>query len=138
MRLTDLWKTSKKPTLSFEIFPAKTPKGAENLERVIDDLKGLEPDFVSVTFGAGGSTRAGSLELLKKLKQEKGLETVAYFAGYGLGPEDITSVLEGDREAGIENVLVVRGDPPPGGGFSAPPGEFFPCLRPPVVHPSPL
>lgn len=124
MRLTDLWKTKQKPTLSFEIFPAKTPKGEENLDRVIDELKTLAPDFISVTFGAGGSTRAGSWELLKKLKQEKGLETVAYFAGYGLGPDDFTAVLDGDREAGAENVLVVRGDPPQEEGFQPHPESF--------------
>ena len=124
MRLTDLWKTSKKPTLSFEIFPAKTPKGMENLERVIDDLKGLEPDCFSVTFGAGGSTTEGSRELLKKLRQDRGLETVAYFAGYGLGPEEVLSVLDQDRDTGIENVLVVRGDPPQEEDFRPHPESF--------------
>ncbi|MBN1546488.1 MAG: methylenetetrahydrofolate reductase [Syntrophaceae bacterium] len=117
MKLTDLWATIKKPSLSFEFFPAKTPKGVENLDRIIDELKSLRPDFVSVTFGAGGSTREGSLELLKKLRREKDLETVAYFAGYGLGPDEITTVLEGNREAGVDNVLVVRGDPPQEEGF---------------------
>jgi methylenetetrahydrofolate reductase (NADPH) len=124
MRITDLWITKQKPTLSFEIFPAKTPKGAENLDRVIDELKALTPDFVSVTFGAGGSTRAGSLELLKKLRQEKNLQTIAYFAGYGLGPDEIAAVLEGDLEAGVENVLVVRGDPPQEEGFHPHPESF--------------
>lgn len=124
MKLTDLWKTTKKPTLSFEIFPAKTPKGAENLERVIDDLKGLEPDFFSVTFGAGGSTKEGSRELLKKFKQEKHQEVIAYFAGYGLGPEEILRVLDQDRDLGIENILVVRGDPPQEEGFQPHPESF--------------
>lgn len=124
MKLIDRWKTGQKPTLSFEIFPAKTPKGEENLIRVITELKTLAPDFVSVTFGAGGSTRAGSLDLLKKLKVDQDLETIAYFAGYGLGPDDITAVLEGDREAGVENVLVVRGDPPQEEGFQPHPVSF--------------
>lgn len=124
MRLTDLWKTSKKPTLSFEIFPAKTPKGVENLARVIDELKGLEPDFFSVTFGAGGSSKEGSRELLKKLKQEKQQEVIAYFAGYGLGPEEIQTVLGHNRDLGVENVLVVRGDPPQEEGFQSHPESF--------------
>lgn len=124
MRLTDLWRTSQKPTLSFEIFPAKTPKGAENLERVIDDLKGLDTDFFSVTFGAGGSTKEGSRELLKKLTQEKGQEVIAYFAGYGLGPEEVLSVLDQNRESSIENVLVVRGDPPLEEDFRPHPESF--------------
>ena len=57
MNVVDLWKTKKSPTLSFELFPARSEKGAHKLEGVIDDLAGLKPDFVSVTFGAGGSTR---------------------------------------------------------------------------------
>ena len=56
MKLTDLWKASNKPTLSFELFPARTEKGAVKLETTIDQLVALKPDFVSVTFGAGGST----------------------------------------------------------------------------------
>ena len=118
MRVVDLWKNKKRPTLSFELFPARSEKGAEKLERVIDDLAGLKPDFVSVTFGAGGSTREGSRQLLDKLIHEKGLHVIAYVAGYGLGPDDIVSVLDSYRELGIETILVVRGDPPEAQGFT--------------------
>jgi methylenetetrahydrofolate reductase (NADPH) len=75
-------------------------------------LAELKPDFVSVTFGAGGSTREGSRQLVEKLKNEKHLEVVAYFAGYGLGPEDICGVLDDYQSLGIENILLVRGDIP--------------------------
>lgn len=112
MKLTDIWNAGERPTISFELFPARSPKAAENLEKAIDKLAALKPDFVSVTFGAGGSTREGSLELVEKLKNEKGLEVLAYFAGYGLGPDDITSVLDSYRGMGVENILVVRGDIP--------------------------
>jgi methylenetetrahydrofolate reductase (NADPH) len=112
MRATDIWSSSQSPTLSFELLPPRSQKGAENLERTIDVLAALRPDFASVTFGAGGSTREGSRQLVDKLKNEKGLEVMAYFAGYGLGPEDITSVLDSYEALGVENVLVVRGDPP--------------------------
>ncbi len=112
MKVTDLWKPKQKPTLSFELFPARSAKSAGSLEKAIDALAALEPDFVSVTFGAGGSTREGSRLLVEKLKHEKGLETIAYFAGYGLGPEDITAVLDRYQEIGVESILVVRGDPP--------------------------
>jgi methylenetetrahydrofolate reductase (NADPH) len=112
MKLADLWCSSPKPTLSFELFPARTEKQAASLEKAIDVLAGLEPDFVSVTFGAGGSTREGSRQLLGKLKAEKGLEVLGYFAGYGLGPDDILAVLDSYQTMGIENILVVRGDPP--------------------------
>jgi methylenetetrahydrofolate reductase (NADPH) len=112
MKLVDLWNTQQKPTLSFELFPARTPKAAQNLEKAIDTLAGLEPDFVSVTFGAGGSTREGSYQLIEKLAKEKGLEVLGYFAGFGLGPKDITSVLDSYQALGLENILAVRGDEP--------------------------
>lgn len=114
MKVTDIWKSKQKPTISFELFPARSEKAAENLEKAIDELAALKPDFVSVTFGAGGSTREGSYQLVDKLKNEKGLEVIAYFAGYGLGPEDITAVLDDYQKLGIENILVARGDPPHG------------------------
>ena len=112
MKVTDVWDSHRKPTVSFELFPPRSPKAAENLEKAIEKLAALEPDFVSVTFGAGGSTREGSRQLIEKLKQKKALEVVAYFAGYGLGPEDITAVLDSYQALGIKNILVVRGDPP--------------------------
>ena len=114
MRATDVWSASQRPTVSFELFPARSEKAAANLEKAIDRLAALEPDFVSVTFGAGGSMREGSRQLIEKLKVEKGLEIIAYFAGYGLGPDDIAAVLNSYQELGVENVLVVRGDPPHG------------------------
>jgi methylenetetrahydrofolate reductase (NADPH) len=112
MKVTDIWSSSQRPTISFELLPPRSQKGAESLERTIDVLAALKPDFVSVTFGAGGSTREGSRQLVEKLRKEKGLEVMAYFAGYGLGPEDITAVLDSYEALGVENILVVRGDPP--------------------------
>ena len=112
MKATKLWSSSQKPTISFELFPPRSPKGAENLEKTIDELAALKPDFVSVTFGAGGSTREGSHQLVEKLKSEKKLEVMAYFAGYGLGPDEINAVLDSYQALGVENVLVVRGDLP--------------------------
>ncbi len=113
MRLTELWQR-RRPTLSFEIFPARTPEAAMQLERVIDQLYYLEPDFIGVTFGAGGSTREGSRLLVDKLLNDKEMEVVAYFAGYGLPPDYVHLILEDYQGLGVENVLVVRGDPPHG------------------------
>ena len=124
MKLTEIWKTSHKPTVSFELFPARTPKAAERLEKAIDVLAGLKPDFVSVTFGAGGSTRQGSYQLLEKLKNEKDLEVLGYFAGFGLAPGDIDAVLDSYHALGIANILVVRGDPPHQEDFSPHPEGF--------------
>ena len=124
MNVIDLWNTKKSPTLSFELFPARSEKGAHKLEGVIDDLAGLQPDFVSVTFGAGGSTRDGSRQLIDKLLNEKRLHVIAYFAGYGLGPDDILSVLNSYKELGIETILVVRGDPPESESFTPHPDSM--------------
>jgi methylenetetrahydrofolate reductase (NADPH) len=112
MKVTEMWSARQTPTISFELFPPRSEKAAANLEKAITKLAALKPDFVSVTFGAGGSTREGSRQLIETLKREKGLEVVAYFAGYGLGPDEITGVLDSYQEIGIENILVVRGDPP--------------------------
>jgi methylenetetrahydrofolate reductase (NADPH) len=125
MKLTEIWKTKDKPTVSFELFPARSEKAALRLEKTIDILADLEPDFTSVTFGAGGSTREGSYQLLQKLKLEKGLEVVGYFAGLGLSPQQITSVLDSYQALGIDNILVVRGDAPHDQeGFTPHPDSF--------------
>jgi methylenetetrahydrofolate reductase (NADPH) len=112
VKVTDMWKARQKPTVSFELYPARNQEAAEKLEKVIDKLAAVGPDFVSVTFGAGGSTREGSYNLVNKLKNEKGLEVVAYFTCFGLGPEEITSALDAYRDLGVETVLAARGDPP--------------------------
>ncbi len=124
MKLTNLWNSRSTPTLSFELFPARNEKAAANLEKAIDKLAALEPDFVSVTFGAGGSTREGSRQLVKKLRQEKGLETLAYFAGFGLSPAEITAVIDDYQALGVENILVVRGDEPRDEDFVPHPESF--------------
>lgn len=113
MKVTEMWKKNQ-PTISFEFFPARNAEAAEKLDRVIDQLAVMEPDFVSVTFGAGGSTREGSRQMVATLKNALKLEVMAYFAGYGLGPDDIQGVLDSYRDLGVDNLLVVRGDPPHG------------------------
>ena len=112
MRVANLLNSTKRPTISFEFFPARNEKAAEKFERVIDNLAKLNPDFVSVTFGAGGSTREGSYQLVDKLIHKKGLKTVAYLAGFGLGPDEITSVLDNYKNLGVETIFVIRGDAP--------------------------
>lgn len=112
MKVTELWNVDHSPTISFELFPPKSEKATAGLEKTIENLAALDPDFVSVTFGAGGSTREGSRQLIHKLMQEKRLEVVAYFACYGLGPDAMINILDGYREMGVESLLAVRGDTP--------------------------
>ncbi len=112
MKATDLWREGMKPTISFELFPARSEKAAARMDGVLRELAALEPDFVSVTFGAGGSTREGSYDLVKRLMYEFGLQVIAYFACYGLGPDEISRVLDDYQALGVENILLVRGDIP--------------------------
>jgi methylenetetrahydrofolate reductase (NADPH) len=124
MKLTELWSIRRSPTISFELFPAKSDKAAVSLEQTIDNLAALGPDFVSVTFGAGGSTREGSRQLVHNLKFGKGLEVVAYFACYGLGVDEIIQVLDAYQEMGLESILAVRGDTPREEGFEPHPDSL--------------
>ncbi len=102
------------PSLSFEFFRPKTEKAAQNFEKAIDTLSQTGPDYVTVTFGAGGSSREGSFELIDKLKNERGFDVVAYIAGIGLGPDDLQSVLDKFKELGVQTVFAIRGDEPKG------------------------
>ena len=103
------------PVFSFEFFPPEDRRGrAEPPRRRCRALRELEPDFVSVTYGAGGSTRGRTLELTKWIKQELGIEAMAHLSCVGATREELRVILDSIADAGIENVLALRGDPPRG------------------------
>jgi methylenetetrahydrofolate reductase (NADPH) len=102
------------PTFSFEFFPPKTEAGERNLAEALEGLGGLDPAFVSVTYGAGGSTREKTIEIVKRIKDEHGLEAMAHFTCVGATVQELRSTLDEMRAAGIDNVLALRGDPPAG------------------------
>jgi methylenetetrahydrofolate reductase (NADH) len=102
------------PVFSFEFFPPKTPAGEENLYKALSELRELQPAFVSVTYGAGGSTREKTIEIVKRLKDEWGLEAMAHFTCVGATVPELRATLDELRDAGIDNVLALRGDPPAG------------------------
>jgi methylenetetrahydrofolate reductase (NADPH) len=104
----------RQPVFSFEFFPPKTPEGEQNLRAALDDLKYDEPAFVSVTYGAGGSTREKTVEIVKSIKQDYGIEAMAHLSVVGQSVDDLRRQLDEIAEAGIENVLALRGDPPIG------------------------
>jgi methylenetetrahydrofolate reductase (NADPH) len=114
------------PVFSFEFFPPKTPEGVEALYRTVEtELKPLGPTFVSVTYGAGGSTQDLTVELVSNIKHRLGVETMCHLTCVGHGAAEIAAVLDRLRDAGIENVLPLRGDPPRGQeGFVKPEGGF--------------
>ncbi len=114
MRVDEIIATKGEPTFSFEFFPPKSANGEENLRVTLQALQPLAPDFVSVTYGAGGSTRAKTVELTKWIKQDLGIEAMAHLSCVGATREELVGVLDGIATAGIENVLALRGDPPKG------------------------
>ena len=113
MKIIELLRAGKR-TVSFEFFPPKDDAGFDNLFQTIAALKPLDPSYVSVTYGAGGSTRRKTVELVKKIKHDIGIESMAHLTCVGARRKEIQSVLDDLRAAGVENVLPLRGDPPKG------------------------
>jgi methylenetetrahydrofolate reductase (NADPH) len=113
MRIDELI-AARRPTFSVEFFPPKTEEATGQLFGTARELQALEPDFVSVTYGAGGSTRDGTVEITKALKNELGYETMAHLSCVGETTEGLAATLDRIDAAGIENVFALRGDPPRG------------------------
>ncbi len=111
MKIRDLFAGSRK-VFSFELFPPKTEQGAANLRGTIHDLADLEPAFVSVTYGAGGSTRERTIELVTRIQQGNGICAMAHLTCVGAGRDEIGAVLDRLIDGGIENVIALRGDAP--------------------------
>ena len=103
-----------RPCFSFEFFPPKTEEGEKNLREALEELEKDKPSFVSVTYGAGGSTRDRTIEIVKWIKQDLGIEAMAHFTCVGATVEELQGTLDVIRAAGIDNVLALRGDPPQG------------------------
>jgi methylenetetrahydrofolate reductase (NADPH) len=104
----------RRPVFSFEFFPPKTDEGVANLRAALDDLKEDDPDYVSVTYGAGGTTRERTIEIVKSIKQDYGIEAMAHLSLVGTSVDGLRAVLDEIQGAGIENVLALRGDAPQG------------------------
>jgi methylenetetrahydrofolate reductase (NADPH) len=114
MRIDDIISARSEPVFSFEFFPPKTDEGAANLEEAMGTLQALEPSFASVTYGAGGSTRDNTIAITKRIKGDHGIEAMAHLTLVGATTDDLRAVLDQLAEAGIDNVLALRGDPPAG------------------------
>jgi methylenetetrahydrofolate reductase (NADPH) len=104
----------RRPVFSFEFFPPKDDAGMERLRQALSELRKDEPAFVSVTYGAGGSTRQRTVEVTKWIKEELGLEAMAHLSCVGEPVERLREILDEIEAAGIDNVLALRGDPPRG------------------------
>lgn len=122
MMLSDYYRyDAKKPAISFEIFPPKTERGMANLETVLRELVALGPRFITVTYGAMGTTRERTLEIASLIKNRFDVETACHLTCVGASRKDLDSMLNRIYDAGIENIVAIRGDPPSGTkDYSAP------------------
>src|ERR1700733_14451870 len=114
MKIDRIIADADRPLFSFEFYPPKSDAGERVLGLALESLRQLDPDFVSVTYGAGGSSRTRTLELTKWIKQELGIEAMAHLSCVGSTREELQTVLADMESAGIENILALRGDPPRG------------------------
>jgi methylenetetrahydrofolate reductase (NADPH) len=128
VRISDLLRFARErgePIFSFEFFPPRTDEGVRALFETVEALRPLGPAYVSVTYGAGGSTRQKTLELVKRLKRESEVEAMAHVTCVGASRDELAALLDELAAAGIQNVLALRGDPPRGETTFVPHPEGF-------------
>ena len=113
MHIAEILKKDK-ISFSYEFFPPKTDKSSESLYHTIQDLMPLKPAYVSVTYGAGGSTRDLTHDLVKRIQEDTSLTVVSHLTCIGSTRDEIKQILEKYRESGIMNIMALRGDPPQG------------------------
>jgi 5,10-methylenetetrahydrofolate reductase, prokaryotic form len=111
MRIIEMFK-NKKPLIAFEIFPPRQDVPLDTIYEHLDQFAELKPDYMSVTYGAGGSQKGRTLEIASRIKHSYGIESMAHFTCVGHSKEEIDSMLAAMHEKGLENVLALRGDPP--------------------------
>ncbi len=119
MRISDLF-NGKKPIFSFEFFPPKTPVGEQSLVKTLQSLKALDPAFVSVTCGAGGSKRGQTIEWAKKIRDTAGIEPLVHMTCLGVPEDELNNAIDRISEEKFDNVLALRGDRSPGVGITGP------------------
>ena len=126
MRFSEIYSTADSPVISFEVFPPKTSRGMDSLREVLPRLAALEPRFMTVTYGAMGTTRIRTVEIASMIHNEFELECACHLTCVGAHSDQIDAQLDHISRHGIENIVALRGDPPRGqdsfqavkGGFS--------------------
>lgn len=111
MKISDILREDK-TTISFEVFPPKTTANSESVKKAALGVAALHPDYMSVTYGAGGSNRGNTLHIAEEIQKAENVTTIAHLTCVGAGKEDIRTALSEMKEAGIENILALRGDRP--------------------------
>ncbi|NLK86358.1 MAG: methylenetetrahydrofolate reductase [NAD(P)H] [Clostridiaceae bacterium] len=113
MKIIDMFR-QKKPVISFEIFPPRPDVPLETIYHHLDKFEALQPDYISVTYGAGGSRKGRTLEIAERIKKQHKIESMAHFTCTGHTKEEISDMLCAMHDSGLENILALRGDPPAG------------------------
>jgi methylenetetrahydrofolate reductase (NADPH) len=114
MRIAELLNRDDGPVFSFEFFPPKTQEGEQNLYRALAELKPLAPSFVSVTYGAGGSTRDTTVQITGRIARETSMRAMGHLTCVGHTREELVAIVESYRSAGVRNIMALRGDPKEG------------------------
>jgi methylenetetrahydrofolate reductase (NADPH) len=124
MRIRELLSCGR-PSISFEFFPPKDEAGFDRLRETLASLRELSPTYVSVTYGAAGSARQRTIELVTHLKDDYGIEAMAHLTCVGASRDELWRILAQLDQAGVENVLALRGDPPAGSDGFEPHADGF-------------
>jgi methylenetetrahydrofolate reductase (NADPH) len=134
MRFAEFYAGKTGPHISFEVFPPKTDAAMDSLRRVLPELIDLGPSYMTVTYGALGSTRERTLEIAALLKREYGMETACHLTCVGSSRADLDRILDDIRRASIENIVALRGDPPRGETAFVPPPDGYAHANELVAH----
>lgn len=128
------YKSTDKPVISFEIFPPKTEEGFEKLMGTLDELKSLSPDYITVTYGAMGTTRGKTIEIASYIQNELGISTASHLTCVNATKDEITDILREIRQNNIRNIVALRGDPPAGEKEFTPPENGYAHANELVEH----
>jgi methylenetetrahydrofolate reductase (NADPH) len=113
------------PVVSFEIFPPKPDYPLDTIYQTVEQIHDLKPDFISVTYGAGGSNRERTVQIAAEIKRKYAIETMAHLTCLGHSPDELNKIIDGLQSNGVENILALRGDPPHNDpGFAIQPGYY--------------
>jgi len=134
MRFPEYFKDGQKPIISFEIFPPKTDKGMEPLLEIIPELVALGPDYITVTYGAMGSTQHMTLEIASLIKNVYKMETACHLTCVGASRNELDEILRRISDSSIRNIVALRGDPPQGDKTFIPPSDGYAHANQLVEH----
>ncbi|MBT3604594.1 MAG: methylenetetrahydrofolate reductase [NAD(P)H] [Candidatus Latescibacteria bacterium] len=135
MRFPEYFQNSDKPVISFELFPPKTDVGMRTIrKRLLPNLAKHNPDYITVTYGAMGSTQSKTLEIASMIKDEFGFETACHLTCVGSSQTDINDIISKIRDAGINNIVALRGDPPQGSDTFVAPQDGFAHANELIAH----